>query len=400
MLVGRLYLKYGGIMGYFAVDLGSTNIKVAVYDDQLKMTAWLSSPVQYIRKGSFVEFDAGNYCEAIKKMMASHVKNGNITPKDFRQVVFTGQAESLVVLGDDGKPLMNAISWMDECSKLECEQIAAMFTEEECYKKTGQRAVLPTWPATKILWLKNNCKDVYEKAAHYVLLKDYVVYSLTGKLYVDCSIATFTFYFDIYNKCYWNEMMLACGIRKEQLPPMVEPCTNAGTLLPHVAEELGLTANTKVNIGTLDHFAGMIGTGNVQEGVISLSTGAVMALATMAHLPFSGKERTALHYGFMPDTYVFLPVAESGGVCLEWFKNTFMKERSFQELDELITQKQLPNELLFLPYIVGTNAPEFDADACGVFYGIRTKHDRADFAYAVMEGVAHMLKKTWMISAR
>lgn len=380
-------------MRYIAVDLGSTNIKVAVYDEKMEMKAWLSNPVQYIREGSVIEFDAETYCNMVKEMIASHVIKGNITPSDSAQIVFTGQAESLVVLGRDKKPIMNAISWMDERSVKECNQISSRFTEEECYRKTGQRAVLPTWPATKILWLKNNLRDIYENACHYVLLKDYAVYCLTGKMYSDCSIATFTFYFDIYNKCYWKEMLDVCGINEEQLPPLVEPCTCAGTLLPHVAGEIGLTANTKVNVGTLDHFAGMIGTGNVREGVLSLSTGTVMALATMAHQPLSGREHTALHYGFIPDTYIFLPVAESGGVCLEWFRNTFMRDYSFAEIDRLVEQKQLPNEILFLPYIIGTNAPEFDADACGVFYGIRARHDAADFAYAVMEGVAHLLKK-------
>ncbi len=380
-------------MGFIAVDLGSTNIKVAVYDDKLQMKAWLSSPVQYIREGNHVEFDATDYCQAIKAMIRSHINNKTIDACDVRQIVFTGQAESLVILGHDKKPLMNAISWMDQRSTEESELIAAQFAEKEIYKRTGQMAVLPTWPATKILWIKNNSRDIYDRAAHYVLLKDYIVYCLTGKLCADCSIATFTFYFDILNKCYWNEMLQACGIRSEQLPPLKEPCTNVGEILPSAADAMGLTTHTKVNVGTLDHFAGMIGTGNVHEGVISLSTGTVMALATLAPQPLSENSHTALHYGFIPDTYVFLPVAESGGICLEWFKKNFMKDFSYEEINRTIMERPSPNELLFLPYIVGTNAPEFDADACGVFFGIRDKHDEVDFAYAVMEGVAHMLAK-------
>ena len=62
-----------------------------------------------------------------------------------------------------------------------------------------------------------------------------------------------------------------------QLPELVEPCSVAGRLLP----ELGL-GDGIVNIGTLDHFAGMIGTGNCTPGGITLSTGTVMALSVMA----------------------------------------------------------------------------------------------------------------------
>lgn len=65
-----------------------------------------------------------------------------------------------------------------------------------CAQITGQLAVLPTWPASKILWLRENRHDVFSRTAKFVLLKDYIVYKLTGKMLADMSIATFTFYFD------------------------------------------------------------------------------------------------------------------------------------------------------------------------------------------------------------
>jgi xylulokinase len=380
-------------MGFVAVDLGTTNIKVAAYDDDLRKASWLESPVSYVREGNRIEFDALGYAAAVRQMIAALMREGKIKPEEVRQVVFTGQAESLVVLDSDGMPLMNAISWMDERSADECAEISRLFGEGEIYRRTGQMAVLPTWPATKIRWLGNNRRDVFEKARTYVMLKDYLVYSMTGRLCADRSIATFTFYFDIHGKEYWEEMLQACGIRREQLPPLVEPCTDAGPLLPLIADEMGLTARTHVNVGTLDHFAGMIGSGNVHEGILSLSTGTVMALATMAPAEYDQNCRIALHYGFLPDTLVFLPVAESGGICLEWYRKNFMKLHTLQELDACVAQKEMPGDLIFLPFISGTNAPDFEEDTCGMFYGIRARHDEMDFAYAVMEGVAHLLAR-------
>ena len=380
-------------MGCIAIDLGSTNIKVAVYSDELQIEAWQSNPVQYIRDGSRVEFDIIDYGNTVIKMIANLMNNSSIDTKNICQLVFTGQAESLVVLGKDFKPIMNAISWMDDRSTEECNQIMRLFSPEDCFRKTGQMAVLPTWPATKILWIKNNLPVIFEKAAQYVMLKDYIVFLMTGHLVADSSIATFTFYFDIYNKCYWKEMMKVCGIQTSQLPPLVEPCQSIGTILPTIADSTGLTTQTTVNIGTLDHFAGMVGTGNIEEGVITLSTGTVMALATLIHNPSTSGNKMAVHYGFFPDTYVYLPVSESGGVCLDWFKNNFAENHTFVELDQKFDKKKHPSEILFLPYIVGTNAPEFDTDTCGIFYGIRAKHDMIDFAYAVMEGVAFLLAK-------
>jgi sugar (pentulose or hexulose) kinase len=225
-----------------------------------------------------------------------------------------------------------------------------------------------------------------------VLLKDYIVYRLTGTLAADCSIATFSFYFDIYERRYWPEMLAYLGVREEQLPPLAEPCETAGTLLPELAAALGLAPDTAINRGTLDHFCGMIGTGNVREGLLSLSTGTVLGLSTLAVEPAPRDTGIPMHYGYLPGQYVMLPVAESGGVSLEWYKNAFLPNTDFAEIDREAQSRQ-PGDVLFLPYLVGTNAPEFDRDACGVFFGLRSGHDAFDLALAVMEGVCHLLRK-------
>ena len=374
---------------YAGIDLGSTNIKAAIYDNNFNLIDRQSRPVNYIRENGFVEFDAYAYYRDLVGLLAEMVEKNHV--QNLHQIAFTGQAESLVVLGRHGRPLMNAISWMDERSTEECVQLSKQFGPKYCEAVTGQMAVLPTWPATKIAWLRKRRPDIYENADCYMLLKDYIVYCLTGKKLSDMSIATFSFYFDIYNKCYWQEMLEAIGVSESQLPQLCEPCTVAGGLLPEVAEQIGLSVDTQVNVGTLDHFAGMIGTGNITPGGITLSTGTVMAMATMCGEPTPKSCGNAMHYGFLPDTYVMLPVAESGGVSLEWFRRNCM-QADYDEMNEKLSQRQ-PNELLFLPYLVGTNAPEFDAEANGVFWGLRQEHDSIDMAGAVMEGVSFVLRK-------
>ena len=375
---------------YIGVDLGSTNIKAAAYDRNLNLIDMRSRPVVYIRENGFVEFDAEKYFDELTALLHDIVSANRI--QSIAEIAFTGQAESLVVVDKQGKALMNAISWMDERSVKECQVLAEQFSGELCERITGQQAVLPTWPATKILWLKNNRPDVFKAADCYLLLKDYIVYRLTGQRTGDMSIATFSFYFDIFDKCYWQDMLKAIDVREDQLPRLVEPCSVVGTLTPEAAARVGLSADTKVNTGTLDHFAGMIGTGNTAVGGITLSTGTVMALAAMSAEPAPRDSGIAMHYGFLPDTHVMLPVAESGGVSLEWFHRTCMGEISYDQMNQELAHRE-NNELLFLPYLVGTNAPEFDAEANGVFWGLRQEHDVYDMAHAVMEGVAFVLRK-------
>lgn len=375
---------------YIGIDLGSTNIKAAIYDGKMNLVARESKGVEYIKENGFVEFDAILYCETLLALLKEmFAKNG---VSKVNHIAFTGQAETLVVIDKFGKPLMNAISWMDERSYEECKALEKQFTSLECEAVTGQQAILPTWPATKILWLKNNRPEIFGSADCYMLLKDFVVYYLTGKKFCDMSIATFSFYFDIYNKCYWQKMLNAIGINESQLPPLCEPCTTVGELKSEVITELGILAGTKVNVGTLDHFAGMIGTANIGGNGVTLSTGTVMAMAVQAKEQENKNLGVAMHYGFLPNTHVMLPVAESGGVSLEWFKRSCMKDTDYDTINKVLAKRER-NELLFLPYLVGTNAPEFHSGATGVFWGLRGEHDAFDMAYAVMEGVAFVLKK-------
>lgn len=376
---------------YIGVDLGSTNIKVALYNAEFQIFDSKSEPVEYQRAGGVVEFDAWDYCEDLCRLLAQLMQGKN--PDSLQTISFTGQAESLVCVGADGKPLMNAISWMDERSTEECATLSEQFTLDEVRETTGQMEICPTWPATKILWLKKHRPDVYENTETFMLLKDYVVFYLTGKKMADMSIATFSLYFDIYNKCYWNKMLTAIGIDESRLPVLTEPCTVAGPLRPEIAAQIGAGGEAVVNIGTLDHFAAMVGTGNICPGGINLSMGTVMALATMAPDRSRLGDNVAVHYGFLPDTYVLLPVAASGGVSLEWFRRTCMPQVDYVELNRVLAQRENCGQVLFLPYLVGTNAPEFDANATGVFWGLRQGHDCFDMARAVMEGVGFLLRK-------
>mgnify|MGYP003294519595 CR=1 FL=1 len=217
-------------MHYIGVDLGSTNIKVAIYTKDMQLVDRQSIPVDYIREKGFVEFNADTYFEGLIHLIHSMVDKNQVA--GVSQIILTGQAESLVVVDKNGNTLMNAISWMDERSTEECAELSGQFDGATCEAVTGQMAVLPTWPATKILWLKNNRPEIYDNAASYMMLKDFVVYKLTGKMVADMSIATFTFYFDIYEKKYWGKMLDAIGITESQLPALPRWLRHRGQLLP------------------------------------------------------------------------------------------------------------------------------------------------------------------------
>ena len=127
---------------YLGVDLGSTNIKAAVYDENMQLLDRQSRGVVYLRENGFVEFDAEQYYASLLSLIGQMLRQNQIST--VRQLAFTGQAETLVCVGAEGRACMNAISWMDERSVQECRELAAQFDPALCERVTGQQAVLPT----------------------------------------------------------------------------------------------------------------------------------------------------------------------------------------------------------------------------------------------------------------
>lgn len=380
-------------MGYIAIDLGTTNIKVCCYSNDISPLSLKRVKVKYKGAGGIVEFNAEDYFNLVLQAMRECVAEafGNSRKKHY--IVLTGQAESLVITDENYKPKSNAISWLDTRSTAETKMIEEYFPQEQRYAITGQSYVTETFPITKLLWFKSHAPELTGENIRYLMIKDYIAYRLSGKVAGEYSIYNFTHYLDIQKKGYWEEILDYVGAVSSNFPELVEPCTELGCIRKEIADVINLSHDSVVNCGTLDHFAGMIGTGNIKEGKVSESTGTVLAIAAITDSFQTSKGTIPCHYGPFPDSYVYLPVCESGGISLEWYRDNFAKDKTFQQLDELASQRQTDENLIFLPYIVGVNSPEFNRNASGVFYGLNSEHDDVSLAAAVMEGVAFLLSK-------
>lgn len=384
-------------MNIISIDLGTTNIKTAIYDNNLRCIDIFSEPVNYDRAGKNVEFDPLQYFNIIHDLIVRAGSAGKRSNgENVGEIVLTGQAESLILLDSNRLPARPGISWLDMRSSEECEELTKKFPKDSSYLITGQPELIPTWPITKILWVKKNEKEIFHNVRYILLLKDYIIYRLCGSLIGDYSIYSFSYYFDIQKKCYWKDILDYCGVDISMLPTPAPSGTIAGNLSEALqCENAGLTAATKINIGTLDHFAGMIGTGSIREGQVSESAGTVLSIAVITPNPVFEGGNIPNYCGPFPDSYVLLPVFESGGFSMEWYKKEFLKDVNYNELNKEIENRKNAgtNPPIFLPYLTGVNPPEFGRNASGVFFGLHAEHDRFDMAYSVMQGVACVLRK-------
>ena len=178
-----------------------------------------------------------------------------------------------------GNALCPAIVWLDNRANQESFELADRFPAAELYARTGQPAMLATWPAAKLLWL---ARHQPHRATHGALSADRGLPARPDDRRV--RHRGVVGHVDVLLGSCHQDLVAgdadALAVRADQLPTVVEPGTPVGRILPAVADELGLDSTTVVCAGALDQACGAIGGGNVAPGGFSENTGAAVAICS------------------------------------------------------------------------------------------------------------------------
>lgn len=387
------------------LDIGTTALKAALFDTAGTLLAVSTQEYTLITpQVNYVEGSGEVYWKAFRDAVADLKEKHPIREEDEAALAISAQGETIFFLDKDGKDLRNAIVWMDNRAQEEAAYLKETFGDETCYRVTGQVSFEPCWPASKILWVRKHEPEVFERTDKFLLIEDYFIYRLTGRFATEGSLVCSSTYWDIINKTYWKGMLDILGIREDQLAPVYESGEVVGPILPEAAKELGLIRNLTVCTGALDQAAGAIGAGNTKEGMFSETIGAALAIcAPVSHPVFDPNRRMPLHYFADKDTYM-IHTFTNGGMTLRWFRDKFCPiEMQAQELGladayDLISREaeKIPagsEGLVMLPHLAGSNAPDVNAKAKGVWFGFTLQHTRAHFMRAVMESLGYIVKR-------
>ncbi len=360
-------------------DIGTTSLKAALFDEQGNMLNSVTKDYTLTVSGDRVEFPAEDYfrlfSEAYEELSAGY---------EIAAVAVDTQGETMILTDEEGTVLRPAIVWLDNRAVKEAEAIKAKFGNQRVYEVTGQPEIAATWPAAKLMWVKNNEPDIFAKTKKVFLLEDYILYRMTGNFVAEETLLSSTIYFDITKKIWWDEMLDFIGVDPEILPAIKRSATPVGTY-----------KGAAVVTGAIDQIAGAIGAGVIGNGIISEMTGTTMAIfaPTDRIPPFDPASIIPCHVNF-DGNYCLLAWTPTAGIALKWFKNNLCEQYSFRDLDEL-AEKIAPGSdgLTFLPFLCGSTMPKYNPEARGAFLGLTMEHTRAHMVRAVLEAVACLLKE-------
>jgi len=383
-----------------SIDVGTTSIKVGLFTTNGKLKAMSTQEYTLLTPSSnMVELPADVYWMALGKGVKEVLDSSEVHPESILALSLASQAETLICVDNKGKVLRNAIVWLDTRAEEESQEIAKNFPPELLYKKTGLPEMSPIWPAPKILWLKRNEPDVFNHTSKFLIVKDYLIWKLTGDFSTDPTESSSTCYLKLKEKDWWDEMLRFIGVKRNQLPAIFPSHEVVGNISSQAKSELGLSLNTKVIAGSMDQMAGALGAGNIEPGIITESTGTALAVVATVDKPvYDPRRRVPCAPHCVPDRFVLYPYSETSGIVLKWFRDTFPspadRKEDYGELLKLASRISPGAEgLLALPHFTGTASPDFNPQARGVFVGISFKHKRTHFIRALVESIAFMLRE-------
>ncbi len=366
------------IMNLLGIDMGTTSVKLAAFDEKLNEKIKLSADYTLNSQGDRVEFPAEEYWNIVRTEIDKVLSEVNIDA-----LSIDTQCETLILTDESGNPTREAIVWLDNRATEEAAEIEKHFGRKRVYEITGQPEVTATWPACKLLWVRKNEPEVFAKTKKIFLLEDYILYKMTGKFVTEKTLQSSTIYFDIKSNAWWEEMLDFIGVKKDMLPELLDSAVPVG-------EYKGI----KVSTGAMDQVAGAVGAGVVTPGIVSVMTGTTMVIFTPSDsMPkYDPESIVPCHYNY-DGKFCLLSWSPTAGMALKWLKNALCESFSFRELDEIAEKVPAGSAgVTFLPYLCGSTMPKYNPDARGSFTGLTTEHSRGHFVRSVMESVACMLR--------
>ncbi len=383
------------------VDIGTSATKTVLFDDFGTVVA--SSSMEYPLyqpENGWAEQDPEDWYKASVQTIKSVILKSGCKPEDIKGIGLSGQMHGLVMLDKNCNVLRRSIIWCDQRTGKECDEITEKVGKERLIEITANPA-LTGFTASKILWVRNNEPEVYEKCAHILLPKDYVRYRLTGEFATEVSDASGMQLLDVPGRKWSDEVLTALGIDKALLAKVYESPEITGRISKSASEETGLKEGTVVAGGAGDNAAAAVGTGTVEDGkaFTTLGTSGVV-YAHSSRLTIDKAGRVHTFCCAVPGEYHVMGVTQGAGLSLKWFRDNFCNEEMvcakgmgvdpYYLMDKQAAKIPIGCEkLLYLPYLMGERTPHLDPDCRGVFFGLSAMHTKYHMLRAVMEGVSY-----------
>lgn len=380
-------------MKLLACDIGTSHYKAGLFelDGTACHVALRATPVRRAADGR-ADLDPEQLWQTMVTVLAEAAAASQGSP--IAALGIASMAETGLLLDRrSARPRSPFIPWFDTSARPQAEGIAAKGDPLTIFRRSGLRVSYKCGLA-KLLWLRQHNPEIADGAV-WLSAADFVAQRLTGRQATDPTLAARTLAYRLDTGCWDADWLAHFGLGTALFPPVLPSGQIMGRITRAAAAETGLPAGLPVAICGHDHVVAALAVGAAAPGTVLDSIGTAEALvgALPARLLTDEDFASGLVFGphVTPGQMCWMGALSASGGALDWLRGVLDDPPlSYEELAALSTQTTPePSDLLFLPYLLGAQAPWPDPRARGAFIGLTEAHRRADLVKAVLQGIAY-----------
>lgn len=385
-----------------AIDQGTSGLKLTIFDKEGHVIASKAKFYEtYYPAEGYVEQKCDDWWNQTVLGIRDMLVDSGIHAEDIKGIGIDGTSWACIPIDREGQVLYPTMIWLDRRATKEAQWMKEVAGEEALIDLSGN-PVDAAYITPKMLWLKNNEPDIYNRTYKFLNSNSFLAYRMTGNLSQDPSQGYGFHFYDMASGQWNKEMAEKLGLSLDHMAPIHKCHDVVGGVTQAVAAATGLKAGTPVVAGGLDAACCTLGAGVVQVGQTQEQGGQAGGMSICLDQPLI-HPKLILGAHVVPEKWLLQGGTTGGGGTLNWFNRELaayekdqadrQKISSFEILSEEAGQVPAGSEgLVFLPYMKGERTPIWNEKAKGVYYGITFDKTRQHMVRATMEGVAYSLR--------
>lgn len=321
------------------------------------------------------------------------LRESSVAATDVKAVACSAIGPCMLPVDAQGKPLMNGVLYgVDGRAEAQVRALTDRIGEDRLIARCGN-ALTSQSVGPKILWLKENRPDIYDRTAHILTSTSFLVQRLTGEVVIDhYTAANFAPLYDVTTQN-WVDDLASDILPLDRLPRLLWSNEIAGTITEQAAEETGLAPGTPVAAGTIDAAAEAFSVGVDHPGDMMMMYGSTIFIILRAAERVADPRIWYAPWLFKGEHASMAGLATSGTLT-HWFRDHIARDLDVADAfpalaEEAASAPPGANGLLLLPYFSGERTPIHDTNAKGALFGLNLTHTRGDMYRALIEGIAY-----------
>ncbi len=380
-------------MLFLSIDFGTSAVKLSIVDENGNTKQWSKENYPYILlPGEKVEMDPA---ELWRALFAAAAKLDPALREKVEYLCYDTFSPSPVILDKDGELVYkNIITHMDRRSRAQTAYIDSTFGKDAYMNISGIYPFPGGCSAMTYIWFLQNEPEVYGTAYRVGHLPTYVHKKLTGEWMVDLVNASMMGLYETTTQKGWSdELIREFGLDRSLFGEIYNPGTRRGSLLPGIAEKLGVKAGIPVATGTNDVAAAQMGAKNSRPGEMMNTTGSSEMVSILTDNPVVNPEYY-LRNSALPGIWQIYATT-AGGFAIDWFQAELCREMTKKEFyayfDKVVEDCMDDTSVTFDPYMTGDR--QSLEKRTGAWHGLTLEATRDKMLAAMLRAMQGVLKK-------